>query len=174
MQILFHWIKNFKLENPKSITLSHLNVSSFRNKFVPIGDLIKTKLDIFVAYKAKIYQRFPTQQFSIDGCKVYHKDQNCFNGGLLFYVNENIPGRELTAAQIDFSLEIILLEITLRTWKWLLIGFYKPPNQKEEYFLRDLSVVLNNYLSTYEHILLGDFILSNTSKHLAILWHCLI
>ena len=50
----------------------------------------------------------------------------------------------------------------LRTRKWLIIGLYKPPNQKEEYFLRNFGVVLNNYLS----ILLGDFNLTNSNKYL--------
>ena len=40
--------------------------------------------------------------------------------------------------------------------------------KKEEYFLKNLSVPLNNYLSKYGHIILfGDFKLSNTNKHFA-------
>ena len=49
-------------------------------------------------------------------------------------MNENIPCRELTTEQIDSNFEIIILEITLRTRKWLLIGQYKSPNQKEKCF----------------------------------------
>ena len=83
-------------------------------------------------------------------------------------MNENIPCRELTTEQIDTNFEIIFLEITLRTRKWLVIGLYKPPNQKEEYFLKNLGVVLNNYLSKYEHIiLLRDFNLTTSNKYLA-------
>ena len=88
-------------------------------------------------------------------------------GRLLFYVNENIPCRELTTEQIDTNFEIIFLEITLRTRKWLVIGLYKPPNQKEEYFKKNLGVVLNNYFSKYEHILLGDVNLTTSNKYLA-------
>ena len=83
-------------------------------------------------------------------------------------MNENIACRELTTEQTDTNFEIIFLEMTLRTRKWLVIGLYKPPNQKEEYFLKNLGVVLNNYLSKYEHIiLLRDFNLTTSNKYLA-------
>ena len=95
-------------------------------------------------------------------------NRNNFSGGLLFYVNENIPCRELITEQIDTNFEIIFLQITSRTRKWLVIGLYKPPNQKEEYFLKNLGVVLNNYLSKCKHsILLGDFNLATSKKYLA-------
>ena len=42
------------------------------------------------------------------------------------------------------------------------------PNQKEEYFFKNLGVVLNNYLSKYEHIIfLGDFNLTTSNKYIA-------
>ena len=51
-------------------------------------------------------------------------------------MNGNIPCRELTAEQNDSNFEIIFLEITLWTRKWLIIELYKPPNKKEEYFFK--------------------------------------
>ena len=165
---LFFEVKSYKLENPKNITRSHLNVSSLSNKFISIEELIKSKLDIFLVSETKIDHSFPNQQFSIDGYKIYRRDSNSFGGRLLFYVNENIPCRELTAEQIDSNFEIIFLGITMRTRKWLIIGLYKPANQKEEYFFKNLGVVLNNYLSKYDHIiLLGDFNLTTSNKYLA-------
>ena len=132
---LFSEVKNYKLENPKNITISHLNVSSLRNKFISIEELIKSKLDIFLVSEIKIDPSFPSQQFSIDGYKIYRRDRNSFGGGLLFYQNENIPCRELTAEQIDSNFEVIFLERpTIRTQKWLIIGLYKPHNRKEEFF----------------------------------------
>ena len=130
--------------------------------------MIKSKLDISLVSETKIDHSFQNQQFLIDGYRTYHRDRNNFGGDLLFYVNESIPCRKLTTEQIDTNFEIIFLEITLRTRKWLVIGLYKPPNQKEEYCLKNLGVVLNNYLSKYEHIiLLGDFNLTTSNKYLA-------
>ena len=128
----FSEVNNYTLENPKNITLGHLNVNSLRNKFITIEELIKSKLDIFLVSETKIDHSFPNQQFSIAGYKTYRRDRNSFDGGLLFYVNENIPCRELTAEQTDSNFEAIFLKITLRTRKCLIIGLYKPPNQDEE------------------------------------------
>ena len=67
---LFSKVKNCELENPKNITISHLNVNSLRNKFISIEELIKSKLDIFLVSETKIDHSFLNQQFSIDGYKI--------------------------------------------------------------------------------------------------------
>ena len=86
----------------------------------------------------------------------------------MFYVNENIPWRELYPEQNDSNFEIIFLEITLRNRKWLLIGLYEPPGQKEKGFLENLNSILNKSISKYENIILiSDFISSGKNKNLA-------
>ena len=86
----------------------------------------------------------------------------------MFYVNENIPCRKLSPAQNDSNFAIIFLEITLRNRKWLLIGLYKPPGQKEKGFLENLNSILNKFISKYENItLIGAFNSSVENKHLA-------
>ena len=72
----FSEVKNYKLENPKNITISHHNVISLRNKFISIEKLIKSKLDIFLVAETKIDHSFPNQQFSIDGYKTYRREKN--------------------------------------------------------------------------------------------------
>ena len=67
-------VKNYKLENPKNITIGHLNVNSLRTKLISIEELIKSKLDIFLVSETKIDHSFPNQQFSIDGYKTYRRD----------------------------------------------------------------------------------------------------
>ena len=85
----------------------------------------------------------------------------------MFYVNENIPCREISPEQNDSNFEKIFLEITLRNLKWLLICIYKPPGQKEKGFLKNLNSILNKYISKYGNILIGDFSSSVENKHLA-------
>ena len=98
----------------------------------------------------------------------YIVETETFSVEVYYFTLMKIYYRELAAEQIDSNFEIIFLEITLRTQKWLIIGLYKPPNQKEEYFLKYIGVLLNNYLSKYEHItLLGDFNLTTSNKYLA-------
>ena len=52
----------------------------------------------------------------------------------------------------------MFLETILQTQKSLIIGLYKLPNRKVDYFLKILGVFVGNYLSNYEDIIfLGDF-----------------
>ena len=52
---------------------------------------------------------FPSEQFAIDNYKIFRRDRNCFGEGLMFYMNENIPCRELSPEQNDSNFEIIFL-----------------------------------------------------------------
>ena len=54
----FSEVKNNKLENPKNITIGHLNVNSLRNKFISIEELIISKLDIFWSLRRKLITVF--------------------------------------------------------------------------------------------------------------------
>ena len=145
-----------------------MNVNSVWNKFSSIAELVKDNIDVLRILETKIDSSFPSQQFTIDNYKIFRRDQNCFSGGLMFYMNENIPCRELSPKQNDSNFEIIFLEITLCNHKWLLIGLYKPPGQKEKGFLENLSSILNKYISKYQNfILIGDFNSSFENKNLA-------
>ena len=139
-----------------------------RNKFSSIAELVKDNIDVLLISETKINSSFPSEQFAVDNYKIFRKDRNCFGGGLMFYVSENIPCRELSPEQNDSNYEIIFLEITLFNRKWLLIGLYKPPGQKGKGFLENLNSILNKYISKYENIILiGDFNSSVKNKHLA-------
>ena len=145
-----------------------MNVNSVRNKFSSIAEHAKDNIDVFLISETKSDSSFPSQQFDIDNYKIFRRDRNCFGGGLMFYVNENIPCRELSPEQNDSNFEIIFLEITLRNRNWLLISLYKPPGQKEKGFPENLNSILNKYISKYENIILiGDFSSSIENKHLA-------
>ena len=72
----------------------HTNVNSLRNKFQMLEELIKDKIDIFVASETKLDSSFPSGQFVIKGYSTpfrLDRDQNV--GGLLLYVREDIHVR---------------------------------------------------------------------------------
>ena len=117
-----------------------------RNKFSSITELVKDNIDVLLISQTKIESSFPSEQFATANYKIFLFFLNCFRGGLMFYVNENIPHRELSPKQNDSNFAIIFLEITLRNRKWLLIGLYKPPGQKEKGFLQNLNSTLNKYV----------------------------
>ena len=61
-----------------------------------IAELVKDNIDVFLISETKIDGSFPSQQFAIDNYKIFRRDRNRFGGGLMFYVNENIPWREVS------------------------------------------------------------------------------
>ena len=88
-----------------------------RNKFSSIVELVKDNIDALLISETKINSSFPSEQFAIDNYEIFRRDRNCFGGGLMFYVNENISCRELSPEQNDSNFEIIFLEIALRNRK---------------------------------------------------------
>ena len=73
----------------------------------------------------------------INGYKLFRRERNCHGEGIL-NINENIPSKisPVNVEGIEKDYEIIWIEISIKTCKRLCIGLYKPPSQKENYFLR--------------------------------------
>ena len=157
-------IKKLKVSNPNKVFLGHLNVNSIRNKTESLADLIHVTFDIFLISETKIDNSFPDQQFDINGYRMFRKDRDKFGGGILFYVNENLPCKCLEDNLLDSNIEVIFLEIVLQNSKWLLAGCYKPPNMSDLYFIEKISNSINRFSKFYENfILIGD--LNLTTKN---------
>ena len=153
-------LTELRISNPKKVTLGHLNINSIPKKFDGIMDIVGKKLDIFLISETKIDPSFPDAQFFYDGYSIpYRKDRSLGGGGgLLMYVNENIPSRKLNEHILPIDIEIMCVEVNLRKQKWILVGIYRPPNMNESYFLGHLSRVIDLYSKTYDRILImGDF-----------------
>ena len=84
------------------------------NKFVASDELMKNKIDICLISETKVDESFPNQQFKINGYKMFRKDRDRFGGGLMFYVNEQIPSKVLSLESIPMDIELILLEFTVK------------------------------------------------------------
>ena len=78
---------------------------------------------------------FQTNNFVISNYKTFRRARNIHGGGLLFYINENIPCKLINDEIIPSDIEIIIFEFLVKTRKWLCIGLYKSPSQNENYFL---------------------------------------
>ena len=50
-----------------------------------------------------------------------------YGGGLLFYINENIPSEVVNDEDIPNDTELILFDFLVKTQKCLCVGIYKPP-----------------------------------------------
>ena len=117
--------------------------------------------------ETKVDKTFPNQQFKINGYKMLRKDRDRFGGGLMFYVNEQIPSKVLSLESIPMDTELILLEFTVKIQRWLCVGIYRPPPQNEKYFIDHLSKTLGQLSCQYDkNMLIGDFNLTINNKSL--------
>ena len=80
---------------PKNTIIGHLNINSIRNKFDTL-DNIEKAFDICLISESKLDNTFPINQFAIiSGYKVFRRDTNRCGGGLILYMNENVPCKPL-------------------------------------------------------------------------------
>ncbi len=95
----------------------------------------------------------------IDGFSTpYRRDRNKNGGGILIFVREDIPSKELNDHVLPDYIEGIFIELNFRKSKWLLMGSYHPPKQPDEYYFNKVTNSLDIYLSKYDKFLLtGDF-----------------
>ena len=108
--VTFQSVQAHRCKNPKNVIIGHLNVNSLRNTFVAVDELI----DVFLISETKVDKSFSNQQFKINGYKIFRKDRDRFGGGLMFYVNEQIPRKVLSLESIPNDIELILSEFTVK------------------------------------------------------------
>ena len=54
-------------------------------------------------------------------------------------ISEGISSKTLNVIDIASDMQIIPIELNLRTKKWLLLPLYRPPDQKSTYFKENLQ-----------------------------------
>ena len=152
-------LKNLKLKNTNRLILGHLNINSIVGKFDHLKVLIENNIDILVLTETKINSSFPNAQFTIDRFSApFRLEQNRFSSGVLIYVREGIPCKQLTEHILPEDTERIFIDINLRKTKWLLFDEYRPPRQQAEYFVKHANYALETYGQTFDKFLLaGDF-----------------
>ena len=73
-----------------------MNINSISTKFELLKVLICDYLDIFIIQETKLDSSFSTDQFLMNGYKKpYRLDRNRNGGGLIIYIREDIPSKEL-------------------------------------------------------------------------------
>ena len=161
-------LNDIRNENSERIIIGHLNVNHIENKFEPLVSLVKDKLDIILLSETKIDQSFPSSQFEIEGyTKPFRRDRDIHDGGLLIYVRDDIPCKELKPENLPDDIECVFTEINLRNRKWLLMGTYNPHQENISYFLTHVSKALDKLLANNDNFLLiGDFNASVSESNL--------
>ena len=136
--------KRQRLDNASNTIIGHLSINSFRKKFVFVKNIIKL-FDVFLVSESKLDYTFPSNQFRTNGYNIFRLDHNRFGGGLILYINENIPCKPLQEHVHIPSFEIIAIEFNQNNQKWLLLGLYKPSKKKTSDFIQNLSFTLDPF-----------------------------
>ena len=118
----------------KSTIIGLLNINSIRSKFDTLDNIVKT-FTSFLISESKLDNTFPINQFAAGGDKVYRRDRNRFGGGLILYINENIPCKPISNHPMFFYLELMAFELYQSKRNWLFLGIYKPPSKNDTEFL---------------------------------------
>ena len=152
-------LRNIRVKNINRIIFASLNINSIRNKFEQLKLFIVDNIDVLIITETKLDETFSTSSFIIDGfSKPYRRDRNANGGGVLIYVREDIPSKELKDHNFPEDIEGIFVELNFRKTKWLLFGSYRPPSQLVNYYFDKVSNSLDMYIAKYDKFLLaGDF-----------------
>ena len=87
----------------------------------------------------------------------------------MFYINENIPCKTVNFEGVSDDCEATLIELSMKSRKWLYIGLYKPPWQNGKYFIDNLSLALTKMSCECENVMLiGDFDHTVENKNLEV------
>ena len=151
-------LKRIRVSNINKLVIAQLNINNLRNKFEDLKVIILNNLDILIINESKLDNSFPTHQFFIEGyCTPLRLDHDSNGGGVIIYMRDDIPCKELKIYDIPKHFEGIFLKINLRKEKWILFGGYFPHKQNISNFLKQLSPLLDGYLSRFDnYLLIGD------------------
>ena len=90
-----------------------LNINSLRNTFDSLVDQIKGNVDILVISETKLDESFPVGQFKIPGFATpFRRDRNEFGGGIMVFVREDIPAKQISNETLN--IEGLFIELIFR------------------------------------------------------------
>ena len=114
----------------------NLNIHSVPGKFEQLKHIIQNKAHILVLTETKMNFSFLNQQFYFkEFCLPFQLDRKIHEGGVLIYVEEDIPSKALNKHILPEDVETVFIEMNLRKEKWLLCGTYQPQVKKMKLFL---------------------------------------
>ena len=135
--------------------IGHININFLEGKFEALKLLVESAIDILVVSETKIDASYPVAQFKINGFGApFRLDRNKHRGGVMIYVRENIPCRQIPFHDKPSDIEGIFVELNLRKNKWLLMGGYNPAKEKALYFLVHVSRSLDKHMADYDNMLI--------------------
>ena len=135
-------IRELRVKNINKVIIVQLNINSLRNKFEFLLEIVNDNVDILLIVETKLDISYHMNQFRIQGFQHFRLDRFSKGGGLIMYIRDSIPAKQLTQHQIPKDFEAIISEINLWKVKWLLCGSYNPKENTIFYHLDNISKVL--------------------------------
>ena len=123
---------------------AQLNISSLRNKFDSLVQMLCNNLDILFISDTKIDSSFPTGRFQIESYRTCRLYINANGGDLLLYIRENISSTRLDSVM---SIKSFYIETNKRKKKWLIVYTYNPNKNLISNHLKEIDKNLGNYSS---------------------------
>lgn len=75
------------MQNPKYTVIGHLNVNSLRQKLEAVAEPVQNMVDVCFFSEKKVDEAVPTEQFMINGFKLFRRDRNCHGGHFVEGIN---------------------------------------------------------------------------------------
>ncbi len=151
-------IKELRMKYPQNVVISYLNINLILNKFENFTSIIEKHVDVLVIAETKLDGTFENHQFKIPAFKQpYRLDVSSSSGGLLVYINDQIPSRLLIGIDIPCDIQVLPIEMNLKKTKWLLLPAYRPPSQDDKYFICNLERKIDFHTKSIGNMLIfGD------------------
>ena len=67
---------------------------------------IDNQIDICLISETKFIQFFPNKQFQIHGYNMLQRNRDKYSGQILFYVDENIPSKDLNLNSTPMAMKL--------------------------------------------------------------------
>ena len=156
---LFPEVTNFRNGLPCNFIFTHININSFRHKFVYISDILREKqVDYLAISETKLDSSFPDSNFGFGNYVVYRQDLTSSSGGLIVYIRDDLPHRRLRNTEINMDgFESLCIELTIGKSKTVITCIYKHPKVTNEFFLKCMSRVADSLLTNHDDLVfIGD------------------
>ena len=123
--------------------------------------------------ECKLDDSFPDAQFDIPGYKLYRYDCTANMGGIMAYVRDDITQCRLShmenIACVSGRIECLIIEIVVKSEKWLFCSMYKQPKVTDNDFKYVFDQFINDINSKYSNVVIVGDLNINMSRQS----HCL-
>ena len=153
--LVFFNLEKIWKNNAKKIVITHLNISSIRNKFDFFVDIFKDNIDILIKSESALNDSFSDSQFLIEEFgKPFHLDRNKNAAGIMLFIRSDVPAKIIRQKKVLW--ESFYIELNFGKKKWLLSCSYNPNNNNIESDLNCLSRSTDLLSSKYGNTILLD------------------